>query len=116
MARLLITLLLLAAFCLGAAVSYYNWHEVSFNYLAGEVELPLIALLLLSFTCGLLVMWLLNFARMFLLGRETRRQARRLRELEDELKNLRNLPLPATLATAPPATKNVGPDSRAARV
>lgn len=93
MGRLLITLLLLAAFCLGAAISYFNWHPVTFNYLAGEVDLPLIALLLAAFICGLVVMWLLNFARLFMLGREARRQSRQVRELEAELKNLRNLPL-----------------------
>ncbi len=110
MVRLLVALLLLSAFCLGAAVSYYNWHPVAFNYLAGEVELPLIALLLLSFTCGLLVMWLLSVARMFLMGRETRRQASRVQELEAELKNLRSLPLAgAKPPTPPPASmKNAG--------
>ena len=44
MGRLLIALLLIAAFCLGAAVSYYNRADVTFYYLAGQVELPLIAL------------------------------------------------------------------------
>ena len=44
--RLIITVLLLAVFCLGAAVSYFNWASVTFNYLAGQTEMPLIALLL----------------------------------------------------------------------
>jgi hypothetical protein len=37
----------------------------------------------------------------FTLGRESRRQARQIRELEGELKSLRNLPL-AHASTAPP--------------
>jgi lipopolysaccharide assembly protein A len=96
MGRLLVTVLLVAAFCLGAAVSYFNWHPVAFHYLAGELEAPLIALMLAAFVLGVVVMWLLSLARVFLLGRESRRQQREIRELEAELKNLRNLELGAT--------------------
>ena len=108
MGRLLVTLLLIATFCVGAAVSYFNWSPVTFHYLAGQAELPLIALLLLAFVLGVLVMGLLNFARIFTLNREARRQARQIRELEGELKSLRSLPLagtstPATTAPSPPA-------------
>ena len=108
MGRLLVTLLLIATFCLGAAISYFNWTSVSFHYLAGQADLPLIALLLAAFVLGVLVMGLLNLARVFTLGRETRRQARQIRELESELKSLRSLPLagntPASLPpTSPPA-------------
>jgi len=101
--RLLVTLLLIATFCLGAAVSYYNWTPVVFHYLAGQAELPLIALLLAAFVLGVLVMGLLNLARVFTLGRETRRQQRQIRELEAELKSLRNLPLAGTAAPTTPA-------------
>jgi putative membrane protein len=99
--RLLVTLLLIATFCLGAAISYFNWTPVTFHYLAGQAELPLIALLLAAFVLGVVVMGLLNLARVFTLGRESRRQARQIRELEGELKSLRNLPL-AHASTAPP--------------
>lgn len=103
MGRLLVTLLLIATFCLGAAISYFNWTPVAFHYLAGQTELPLIGLLLGAFMIGALVMGLLNLARVFTLGRETRRQARQIRELEGELKSLRNLPLanPPTPGTPP---------------
>jgi putative membrane protein len=107
--RLLVTLLLIATFCLGAAISYFNWTPVVFHYLAGQAELPLIALLLAAFVLGVVVMGLLNLARVFTLGRESRRQARQIRELEGELKSLRNLPLAHTApptATAPPPAKN----------
>lgn len=100
MGRLLVTLLLLATFCFGAAVSYYNWNVVRFDYLAGEAELPLIAVLLFAFLLGMLLMGLMNLARIFTLGRETRRQQRQIRELEAELRSLRNLPLAA--ANPPP--------------
>ena len=104
MGRLLVTLLLIATFCLGAAVSYFNWTSVTFHYLAGEAELPLIALLLAAFVLGMLLMGLLNLARVFTLSREARRQARQIRDLESELKSLRNLPLASPAAPAPPTS------------
>jgi len=93
MGRLLTALLLIAAFCLGAAVSYYNWSPVTFHYLAGQMQLPLIALLLGAFLAGTVVMWMLNLARLFTLSRDSRRLQRQVRELEAELKSLRELPL-----------------------
>jgi lipopolysaccharide assembly protein A len=98
--RLITLVLLLAVFCLGAAVSYFNWTSVTFNYLAGQAELPLIALLLIAFLIGVAVTGLLNLARIFLLGRESRRHQRQIRELEAELRSLRNLPLAGTSGTA----------------
>jgi putative membrane protein len=102
MGRLLTALLLLAAFCLGAAISYYNRADVTFHYLAGQAELPLIALLFGAFLLGIVVMWLLDLARLFVLSRDSRRQQRQVAQLEAELKSLRNLPL-AQGSTAPPA-------------
>jgi putative membrane protein len=102
MGRLLTALLLLAAFCLGAAISYYNRADVTFHYLAGQAELPLIALLFGAFLLGVVVMWLLDLARLFVLSRDSRRQQRQVAQLEAELKSLRNLPL-AQGSTAPPA-------------
>ena len=109
MGRLIVGVLLIAAFCLGAAVSYFNWTTVTFHYLAGEAQLPLIALLLGAFLGGLIVMWLLSLARVFVLGRDSRRYQRQIRELESELKSLRALPLaqaPATSATPTEPAKN----------
>ena len=108
MGRVVAFLLGIAAFCLGAAISYYNLSTVTFYYLAGQVELPLIALLIGAFLLGAVVMWLLNLARLFVLSRESRRHQRQIRELEGELKSLRELPLaqaqPGTGAAAPAAT------------
>lgn len=102
MGRVVTLLLLLAAFCLGAAISYYNWSSVTFHYLAGQAELPLIALLLGAFLAGVVVMWLLDFARLFVLSRDSRRQQRQIVQLEAELKSLRSLPLESG-APGPPA-------------
>jgi lipopolysaccharide assembly protein A len=105
MGRLVVIFLLVLGFVLGAAVSYYNGAVVTFHYLAGQVELPLIALLLGAFFAGILVMWLISVARVFGLSRESRRHQRQIRELEAELKSLRELPLaqPGAAAKTPPA-------------
>jgi len=103
MGRLVVILLLLLGFVLGAAVSYYNGALVTFHYLAGQVELPLIALLLGAFFAGIVVMWLISLARVFGLSRDSRRQQRQIHELEAELQSLRELPLapPGTVKTPP---------------
>lgn len=108
MIRVLVSGLLIGAFCLGAAVGYFNWTPVSFDYLAGQAELPLIALLLAAFLLGVLVAWLLNLGRFWLLNRDNRRLRRQVGGLEAELKNLRNLPLapPPPAPTAPTPVKN----------
>jgi uncharacterized integral membrane protein len=102
MGRIVTLLLLVVAFCLGAAISYYNRADVTFYYLAGQVELPLIALLFGAFVLGVAVMWLLDLARLFVLSRDSRRQQRQIAQLEAELKSLRNLPL-AQGGAEPPA-------------
>jgi len=105
--RLLVILLLLAAFCLGAAISYHNWSAVPFHYLAGRTELPLIALLLGAFLLGAMVIGLLDVGRLWAMRRESRRLQRRLQDAEAELKTLRNLPLQSgTPGSAPPSTLN----------
>jgi uncharacterized integral membrane protein len=106
MGRLLIVLLLIVSFCLGAAVSYYNWTSVTFHYLAGQAELPLIALLLGAFLAGIVVMWLLNLARLFVLARDIRRHQRQIRDLEAELRSLRALPLASAATTTTTPAKN----------
>lgn len=113
MAKLLSTLLLLAGFCLGAAISYFNWTAVTFDYLAGQAEMPLIAVLLVAFLLGLAVMGLLNIGRIWVLQRDARKLQNRLSLAETELKNLRNIDLAAGHAanalTPPPAPPAVPP-------
>jgi uncharacterized integral membrane protein len=108
-ARLLVTALLIASFCLGAAVSYFNWTPVTFDYLAGTAEISLILLLLAAFLVGMLVMGLLHLVRVFALGRDNRRLARQIRELEAELRSLRNLPLGGADASAAPSANPTPP-------
>ena len=100
MIRLLVTLLLIATFCLGATVSYFNWGTVTFHYLAGQMELPLIALLLSAFVLGMLAAGLLNLASNWTLKLEARKLQRQLNATEVELRNLRNLPLASGAASS----------------
>ena len=109
--------LLLAGFCLGAAISYFNWTPVTFDYLAGQAELPLIALLLAAFLLGLAVMGLLNLGRTWLLKRDSRKLQNRLNLAETELKNLRNIEwaAPGTKALTPPPAPPAVPRLRPPR-
>lgn len=91
--RAVLAVLILAAFALGASLSFYNWAPVHFDYLAGETDLPLIALLLGAFALGVATVGVLDAARRFSNRQELRRRDRQIRELEAELKSLRGLPL-----------------------
>ncbi len=93
MLRILLILLLVLVLCLGASVGYYNSQQVEFDYLAGKIEVPLIALLIAEFGVAVLLTLLVCYARVFSLKSEIRRQRKQLRDAEAELKNLRNLPL-----------------------
>lgn len=93
MKRILLVLTLLVVLCLGAALSYYNWSSVPFNFLAGEAQVPLIALLLGVFTLGVITALLLCAGRILGLRADIHRLRRQLADSQSELRNLRNLPL-----------------------
>lgn len=93
MTRILLALLLLVVLTLGAALSYFNWDPVPFNYLAGETQVPLVALLIGMFAGGVLAALLLCAGRILALRAEILRLRRQLNGANSELKNLRNLPL-----------------------
>lgn len=93
MKRIVLVLVLLVVLCLGAALSYYNWSNVPFNFLAGEAQVPLIALLLGVFTLGVIVALLLCAGRILGLRADLHRLKRQLADTQTEIRNLRNLPL-----------------------
>src|SRR5690348_5810351 len=105
MPRLLVWLLLIVAASIGAAFGYYNSSSVPFHYLAGQTELPLIALLLSAFLLGTVVGLLLMIAKIWGQGRENRRLRHRLDNAEAELKSLRNLPVGGAPAPAGKAAR-----------
>lgn len=93
MPRLLLMVLLVVVLVFGASVGYFNAQPVRFNYLFGELELPLIAILIGDFAFGVGVTLLVLLSRLLSLRLEAGRLRRRLRDTESELRALRNLPV-----------------------
>jgi uncharacterized membrane protein YciS (DUF1049 family) len=92
MLRLLLILLLLTVFALGAALSYFNAQTVQFDYLFGAVQVRLVVLVVVTVLISAILTLLLCAARLLGQAAELRRVRRDLRNTETELKNLRNLP------------------------
>lgn len=76
---------------LGASIGYFNAQPVKFDYLAGEVEMPLIALVVGEFVIAVLLTLLICLGRMFSLKAEIRRLRKQAQAAEAELKALREL-------------------------
>lgn len=93
MLRVLAIILLLAVFIAGAALGYFNYGFVTFDYLFGSTQVRLVVLIVLTVIAAALLTLLLCAVRLFSLSGEARRLRRQLRDAETELKNLRNLPI-----------------------
>ncbi len=93
MARVLLSILLIVMLVLGASIGYFNAQMVSFNYLLGEFQLPLIAILIGDFLFGMLLTLMLVSTRLLRSRAEVGRLRRQLRDAESELRNLRALPV-----------------------
>lgn len=93
MLRALIIAALVVFLALGASIGYFNAQPVKFDYLAGEVEMPLIALVIGEFVLAVLLTLLICLGRMLGLKAEIRRLRRQLLGVDAELKSLRELPL-----------------------
>lgn len=104
MLRALVIIGLVLVLVLGASIGYFNAQPVKFNYLAGELELPLIALVIAEFVLVVLLTLLISFGRMMGLKSEIRRLRKQLGNIEAELKTLRDLSAAQveTPAIAPP--------------
>lgn len=93
MQKLIVLLIVVATFLVGAAFSYFNPDPVALNYLAGTLQLPLGALLMAVVALTVCLMVLLGWV-LSLPGRAERlRLRRRVERAEKELDKLRNLPL-----------------------
>lgn len=99
MTRLLLLLLLAVFFALGVTIGFYNAQPVRFSYIFGEVEVPLIVLIVGEFLLAVLVTLLVVAGRVLSLRAELRRTHRQLRSLEAELSNLRQVSQPASATT-----------------
>lgn len=102
MLRALVIAGLILVLLLGASIGYFNAQPVRFNYLAGEIELPLIALVIAEFVVAVLLTLLISFSRMLGLKGEIRRLRKQLGSAEAELKTLRDLSAAAEAAAPPP--------------
>jgi putative membrane protein len=104
--RFLVIAALVLFIVLGASIGYFNAQEVEFDYLAGTVKMPLIAMVIGEFVVAVLVTLLLCMGRMLGLKSEIRRLRKQVQGAEAELKSLRELPLrdPASPPPPPPAT------------
>lgn len=98
MLRVIVIAALLIFLVLGASIGYFNAQEVEFDYLAGTVKLPLIALVIGEFVLAVLLTLLICLGRMLGLKSEIRRLRKQLQSAEAELKSLRELPI-----ASPPA-------------
>lgn len=93
MLRILVISALVVFLVLGASIGYFNAQEVEFDYLAGTVTLPLIALVIGEFVLAVLLTLLICMGRMLGLRAEIRRLRKQVQAAEAELKTLRELPL-----------------------
>lgn len=93
MIRALIIGAVFLVLALGIAIGLFNAQPVSFNYIAGSLQVPLIVLVMAEFFLVASVTALLCWARIFGLKGEIRRIRRQLKDAQAELQSLRNLPL-----------------------
>lgn len=93
MLRILVIAALILVLLLGASIGYFNAQEVEFDYLAGTIQLPLIALVVGEFVLAVLLTLLICLGRMLGLRAEIRRLRKQVQGAEAELKSLRELPL-----------------------
>lgn len=93
MFRVLAIAALIIFLVLGASVGYFNAQEVEFDYLAGSVKLPLIALVIGEFVLAVLLTLMICLGRMLGLKAEIRRLRKQVQGAEAELKSLRELPI-----------------------
>ena len=93
MIRILVIAAIFLVLALGVAIGFFNAQTVSFNYLAGTLQIPLIALVMGEFFLVAAATALLCWARIFGLKGEIRRLRRQIKDAQAELQSLRNLPL-----------------------
>lgn len=93
MYRIFVIVVLVLVLCIGATIGYFNAQPIRLDYLAGQIELPLIALVLADFFLAVLLTLLVCGGRILSLKGEARRLRKQLRDAEAELKTLRNIPL-----------------------
>lgn len=93
MTRIFIYFLLLVLAITGATLAKLNGDSVVFNFYFSTVEMPLVALLYAALTIGALAGVVLSLAMILDARREASRLRKRLAVCEQEIKNLREIPI-----------------------
>jgi len=93
MKRILIYLLLLLIAILGAVLAKLNGDSVLFNFYFSSIELPLIVLMYLALALGAFSGIVVALAMIVSARRESARLRKRLAICEQEIKNLREIPI-----------------------
>lgn len=93
MKRLVITLFLFLIALMGAGIASLNAGEVVFDYYFSSVTLPLAVLIFVVLCFGALAGVLLSFGLVLKIRHDRSRLRKRLKLCEQEIKNLRELPI-----------------------
>lgn len=96
MSRLLSLLALILLVALGLVFAVLNARPVAFNYFFGQREVPLALTLVLTLAAGALLGLLFSAGVVLRLKREAIRERRKARMAEQEVANLRKLPIKDT--------------------
>lgn len=91
MLRTAVLVVLLVVLICGAAIGFFNAQRITFNYLVGSVELPLIVLIVGELILVTVIGMVAFAGRVWSLRLEIRGLRKRLAAAEVELKNLRSL-------------------------
>lgn len=93
MKRVVIILFLLLLALVGAVIANLNTGETSFNYYFSTIQLPLAVLVFLAICVGAVAGVLLTLGMVFKARRERVKIRNRLKMCEQEIKNLREIPI-----------------------
>jgi len=93
MRRIIPIIIFIIVFAAGAAFSAINTEAVSLNYYLGSISAPISVVIVLSIVAGLILGATIIYVSTFQLRYENRRLNKKLRTAEQDIENLRVLPI-----------------------
>ncbi len=78
---------------LGLVFATLNAHPVHLKYYIGVKDIPLSVIVLISVIIGIMLGWLVSLRSIFRLKRENKKINARATQAENEVENLRNIPI-----------------------
>lgn len=91
--RIIGFIVILLIILVGVSFAMLNSQAVHFNYYIGEHDIALSLLLAATLLVGIILGWLVMLSRLFSRHLLIRRLRKRVRLAEQEIKNLRNIPI-----------------------